>query len=559
MKNILQRFFIVVFPLTFLLYYGSFKYLRNYQIRKEKYVVERGNVYIRNKISDDLSFIRNELSKIKEGKNNIPKQSKQKKRIFSNNEPVERIVEKKVNIEDEYPHKPWKHQKLDEYIGEHGKPDSKSCAKKEHIYFLKTSKTGGTTFANILQRFGYSRPGTNFLMGECGNGAMFFANGEMPFNLDVCFVGRDFKDRPKFDISFVHMKYNQTAVNELMQPDTFKVSILRDPVENFISSWRYYNGLIKDFREMIMKDIPVEKRPKEGEDPDYFLEIEQFLTKPVDYLSDYAYSHAAHLMVMNPQLVFFGVPSYLLKMNYQFGHQLVDSWLHGIASDFDHILILEDLDRSLAILMLKLCWTIEDVAHLKLNTMKKNDKKLSSGSIKRLRDFNWGDIRLYNYFKAIHDHQIKEIGENRINDIARRIEARANQISSECLETIKSGEQWIQSLKLKPEKMKNQTCFMMTKDMGPYIHEDQVTRWKQQFPNWRMSEKDLADMKFKGSQTPEFCSTDKFAEFLTKREKNYRAFLKWKTNEYDILQTPPEYLEEFLKPTGNDEVFRILN
>ena len=114
---------------------------------------------------------------------------------------------------------------------------------------------------------------------------------------------------------------------------------------------------------------------------------------------------------------------------------------------------------------------------------------------------------------------------------------------------------------------------MMTKDMGPYIHEDQVTRWKQQFPNWRMSEKDLADMKFKGSQTPEFCSNDsmalilcqiinsvlEFAEFLTKREKNYRAFLKWETNEYDILQTPPDYLEEFLKPTGNDEVFRILN
>jgi hypothetical protein len=217
-------------------------------------------------------------------------------------------------------------------------------------------------------------------MGECGNGAMFFANGELPFNLDVCFVGRDFKERPKFDISFVHMKYNQTAVNELMQPDTFKVSILRDPVENFISSWRYYNGLIKDFREMIMKDIAgknlleknnlihilADKKPKEGEDPDYFLEIEQFLTKPVDYLANYAYSHAAHLMVMNPQLVFFGVPSYLLKMNYQFGHQLVDTWLHQIASDFDHILILEDLDRSLAILMLKLCWTIEDVAHLKV-------------------------------------------------------------------------------------------------------------------------------------------------------------------------------------------------
>ena len=90
------------------------------------------------------------------------------------------------------------------------------------------------------------------------------------------------------------------------------------------------------------------------------------MTKPADYLEDYAYSHAGHLMVMNPQLIFFGVPSYLLKMNYQFGHQLVDTWLHNIADDFDHILILEDIDRSLAILMLKLCWSIEDVAHLKV-------------------------------------------------------------------------------------------------------------------------------------------------------------------------------------------------
>ena len=69
---------------------------------------------------------------------------------------IEKIVEKKIFIEDEYPNKPWKHQKLKEYIGEFGQPDSNSCAKKEHIYFLKTSKTGGTTFANILQRFGYS-------------------------------------------------------------------------------------------------------------------------------------------------------------------------------------------------------------------------------------------------------------------------------------------------------------------------------------------------------------------------------------------------------------------
>jgi hypothetical protein len=37
---------------------------------------------------------------------------------------------------------------------------------------LKTSKTGSTTFANILMRFGFARQGTNFLMGESENGGM---------------------------------------------------------------------------------------------------------------------------------------------------------------------------------------------------------------------------------------------------------------------------------------------------------------------------------------------------------------------------------------------------
>ena len=141
--------------------------------------------------------------------------------------------------------KKWKNQPLKSYIGLYGKD---KCQKHEKIYFLKTSKTGSTTIANILMRFGYARPGTNFLLGEASNGhgffsenfykiikctsrivseyfrkkilkrAMFFENGYMPFTLDTCFLGRDIPDRPKMDISYVHMKYNKTAVDEVMHP-----------------------------------------------------------------------------------------------------------------------------------------------------------------------------------------------------------------------------------------------------------------------------------------------------------------------------------------------------
>ena len=57
---------------------------------------------------------------------------------------------------------------------------------------------------------------------------MFFANAYMPFTAETCFLGRDIKNRPKFDISFVHMRYNKTAIDEVMQPgwgeEIFKMS-----------------------------------------------------------------------------------------------------------------------------------------------------------------------------------------------------------------------------------------------------------------------------------------------------------------------------------------------
>ena len=66
--------------------------------------------------------------------------------------------------------KKWKYRRLREYAALYGEG---KCEKHEKIYFLKTSKTGSTTIANILMRFGYARPGTNFLLGEAANGHGF--------------------------------------------------------------------------------------------------------------------------------------------------------------------------------------------------------------------------------------------------------------------------------------------------------------------------------------------------------------------------------------------------
>ena len=65
-------------------------------------------------------------------------------------------------------------------------------------------------------------------------------------------------------------------------------------------------------------------------------------------------------------MVFFGYPTYLLSPGKNRLMLLVRAWIQEISNDFDHILILEDLDTSLAVMMIKFCWNIDDVAHLKV-------------------------------------------------------------------------------------------------------------------------------------------------------------------------------------------------
>ena len=95
--------------------------------------------------------------------------------------------------------------------------------------------------------------------------------------------------------------------------------------------------------------------------------MEDFLKEPTKYLESLPFSHGAHFFLYNPQLVFFGYPSYLLKYTTEPRvRMLVDAWLNEIDADFDHILILEELDTSLAVMMIKFCWSLDDVVHLKV-------------------------------------------------------------------------------------------------------------------------------------------------------------------------------------------------
>ena len=62
---------------------------------------------------------------------------------------------------------------------------------------------------------------------------------------------------------------------------------------------------------------------------------------------------------------------------------------------------------------------------------------------------------------------VAEIGEEKITDLAIQIIEASAKISIECLEGSTAG--WTDTPILKPAKNHNQTCFLMTQGMLPYI------------------------------------------------------------------------------------------
>ena len=127
----------------------------------------------------------------------------------------------------------------------------------KNIFFLKTSKTGSTTLMSLFQRYGL-RYKMKFLLGE-NNGGM--ARNDRPINLeDDCWIGmthnsipnpypllgknsKNEENKANFNISTNHVHYNKTAINRLMTSNHFKITILRKPETQFVSSFKVRCGL----------------------------------------------------------------------------------------------------------------------------------------------------------------------------------------------------------------------------------------------------------------------------------------------------------------------------
>jgi hypothetical protein len=125
----------------------------------------------------------------------------------------------------------------------------KNCTKKEtHIYYLKTHKTGSTTFAGILRTIVlttnatyvafYKVTDSGYIQETTLGKAMI-----VPHPLDLDEYGHVKADGPlrKLDINLEHTVFKESDVFAVMNADTKLVATVRHPFNHLKSSFNHYH------------------------------------------------------------------------------------------------------------------------------------------------------------------------------------------------------------------------------------------------------------------------------------------------------------------------------
>ena len=260
-----------------------------------------------------------------------------------------------------------------------------TCQQSKHLYFLKTHKTGSSTIQNIFIRKGQEMD-VNFALPISPGGHVYDYNSPIKKSM----VRRSNKSTKKyknkfsyspnetldFDFLINHNHFNHKGISEILPyPDTKYISIVRNPGSQLESSLDYYRNDIKSSKKTIQKieEIANQSHPHKTLPLSGLNLLATFLSSPEEFYVPRAskYEHTVH----NGQLYDFGLETDQMDDAYRDANsktssdtKKVVSYINEINKIFNFVMILEYFDESLVILADILCWDLQDMVYLPVNS-----------------------------------------------------------------------------------------------------------------------------------------------------------------------------------------------
>ncbi|RVE65802.1 hypothetical protein OJAV_G00120080 [Oryzias javanicus] len=276
------------------------------------------------------------------------------------------------------------------------------CSPKTNIMFMKTHKTASSTVLNILFRFGEKHK-LKFAFPD-GRNDFFYPS---PFQASKVM---NYRPGECYNIICNHMRFNQKEVAKLLPADAVYITILRDPVDLFESSFHYYHKAVP-----LTWSIYGENKMAEFlQNPQAFYSPEAFNSFYLKNLLSFDFGFDNNLKADDPEVT---------------GHiRYLSEW-------FDLVLIAEYFEESLILLKDLLCWSTEDILYFKLNarrnsSVSKQDPELRAKALQ----WNGADWKLYQHFNASFWARVEAYGRERMNRDVQELRRRNDEMRARCIE-----------------------------------------------------------------------------------------------------------------------------
>ena len=259
------------------------------------------------------------------------------------------------------------------------------CKPKKNIVFVKTHKTGSSTVTNILHRYG-DKHNLVFALPRDGQ---FRLNWPWSMRNDSF----DLVKGVRPNIICHHGRYNRETLEQIMPRDTVYVTILRDPVSQYESTFSYMG-----FDKLL--GITEKGNP-----------LVNFLENPDKILVHYLLNEDLRVHSDRLKLIRNGMAFDLGLNSSNFDNSVeIEHFLEKVKKEFDLVLLAEFFDESLVLLKNLLCWPPEDLTYFKLNERHREENKtnFSAKAINDLRKWNNVDFLLYRQFRDILKEEISK-------------------------------------------------------------------------------------------------------------------------------------------------------
>lgn len=276
--------------------------------------------------------------------------------------------------------------------------------------FLKTHKTGGTTITNIINRHG-DRHNLQFVLPKNKYNRLGW-----PWFFQTDHVMHHHGTTP--NILCNHARYNRAEMDKLMPNDTLYITILRDPVRQFESTFSYMT-----FGEIL--GIVNESDP-----------LAAFFRNPREVLLNYLLTQDLRInsdrlkLIRNGMFYDLGLESKDFENN-----EKINETIRQLHKEFHLVMITEYFDESLILLKRLLCWDFSDMIHFHLNQRTKSHEKIniSKELEQKIKEWSKADSLLYEHFKKVFYRKIQEQPQGFFKEV-RELRQKKNEIKEKCLE-----------------------------------------------------------------------------------------------------------------------------